>query len=196
MYFWITFVKHLKRGQHWAQLFSRVWLLVAPGTVAHEAALSMGFSRQEYWSKLPFPSPGDLSNLGIEPRSPALQVDYLPAEPQGKPSASLEVSKLKGSLRQMATHSSILAWKIPWIEEPGGLQFIESHRVWHYWAQMQHNLSTNHDYLQGVGFLIIFTSFFIFPTPISSIMNTWCLKRDQNQVIWFRGDSCTISWMY
>ena len=45
---------------------------------------SMGFSRQEYWSRLPFPSSGDLPNLGIEPRSPALQADSLPAEPQGK----------------------------------------------------------------------------------------------------------------
>ena len=43
----------------------------------------MGFSRQEYWSGLPFPPPGDLPNPGIEPRSPALQVDSLPAEPPG-----------------------------------------------------------------------------------------------------------------
>ena len=46
---------------------------------------SMGFSRQEYWSGLPFPSPGDLPNPGIEPRSPALEVDSLPTELQGKP---------------------------------------------------------------------------------------------------------------
>ena len=45
----------------------------------------MEFFRPEYWSGQPFPSPGDLPNLGIEPFSPALQVDYLPAEPQGKP---------------------------------------------------------------------------------------------------------------
>ena len=45
----------------------------------------MGFSRQEYWSGLPFPSPGDLAHPGIEPRSPALQADTLPSEPQGKP---------------------------------------------------------------------------------------------------------------
>ena len=44
-----------------------------------------GFSRKEYWSELPFPSPGDLPNPGTEPRSPALQVDSLPAEPSGKP---------------------------------------------------------------------------------------------------------------
>ena len=45
----------------------------------------MGFSRQEHWSGLPFPSPGDLPNPSIQPRSPVLQADSLPAEPQGKP---------------------------------------------------------------------------------------------------------------
>ena len=45
----------------------------------------MEFSRPEYWSGYPFPSPGDLPNPGIEPRSPALQADSLPAEPRGKP---------------------------------------------------------------------------------------------------------------
>ena len=50
-----------------------------------DIALSMGFSRQEYWSRLPFPSPGDLPGPGIEPRSPALQADALPSEPPGKP---------------------------------------------------------------------------------------------------------------
>ena len=53
-------------------------------TVAHQAPLSMGFSRQEYWSGLPFPSPGDLPDPGIEPRSSALQADTLTSEPRGK----------------------------------------------------------------------------------------------------------------
>ena len=56
---------------------SRVRLFATPWTVAHQAPLSMGFSRQEYWSGLPFPSLGDLSNPGIEPRSPALQAEML-----------------------------------------------------------------------------------------------------------------------
>ena len=56
-----------------------------PWTVVYQASLSMGFSRQEYWSGLPFPSPGDLSDPGIKPRSPALQADALPSEPPGKP---------------------------------------------------------------------------------------------------------------
>ena len=58
---------------------------VTPWTVAHQAPLSMGFPRQECWSGLPFPSPGDLSYSGIKPRSPALQADPLQSEPPGKP---------------------------------------------------------------------------------------------------------------
>ena len=65
---------------------SCVQLFATPWTVAYQAPPSMGFSKQECWSGLPFPSPGDLPNPGIEPRSPALQADSLPAEPPGKPS--------------------------------------------------------------------------------------------------------------
>ena len=65
---------------------SHVRLFVTPWTIAYQAPLSMGFSRQEYWSGLPFPSPGDLPNPGIKPRFPALQADSLPAEPPGTPS--------------------------------------------------------------------------------------------------------------
>ena len=54
-------------------------------TVAIRAPLSLEFSRQEYWSGLPFPSPGDLPNPGIEPSFPALQADSLPAKASGKP---------------------------------------------------------------------------------------------------------------
>ena len=54
------------------ELLSRVRLLATPWTVTHQAPRSMGFSRQEYWSGLPFPSPGDLSDPGIKPASPAL----------------------------------------------------------------------------------------------------------------------------
>ena len=58
--------------------------LCDPWTVAHQAPPSMGFSRQEYWSGLPFPSPGDLPDPGIEPRSPTLQADALTSAPPGK----------------------------------------------------------------------------------------------------------------
>ena len=63
----------------------RILLFATPWTIAYQASLSMGFSRQEYWSGLPFPSPGDLPNPGIEPGSPALEADALTSEPPGKP---------------------------------------------------------------------------------------------------------------
>ena len=64
---------------------SRVRLFAIPWIVAYQAPPSMGFSRQEYWSGLPFPSPGDLPNPGIEPGSPALEADALTSQPPGKP---------------------------------------------------------------------------------------------------------------
>ena len=60
------------------RLFATLW------TVAYKAPQSSGFSRQEYWSQLPFPSPGDLPEPGVEPGSPVLQADALPSEPPGK----------------------------------------------------------------------------------------------------------------
>ena len=65
--------------------FSCVQICVTLWTVAYQAPQSLGFSRQEYCSGLPFPTPEDLPNPGIEPRSPTLQADSLPAESQGKP---------------------------------------------------------------------------------------------------------------
>ena len=59
---------------------SHVWLFVTPWTVARQAPLPMGFSRQDYWSGLPFLSPRDRPDAGIEPVSPALQADSLPSE--------------------------------------------------------------------------------------------------------------------
>ena len=79
----------------WKKLksLSRVWLFATPWTAAYQAPPSMGFSRQEYWSGLPFPSPGDLPNPGIKSRSLALQTDALPSEPPGKPKWSWEPFK-------------------------------------------------------------------------------------------------------
>ena len=68
-----------------AQSLSHIQIFVTPQAVACQASLSMGFSRQEYWSGLPFAPPGDLPNPGIKPMSPALQADSLPTEPPGKP---------------------------------------------------------------------------------------------------------------
>ena len=73
----------------WSEVksLSCVWLFATPWTVAYQAP-SMRFSRQEYWSGLPFPSPEDLPDTGIEPGFPALQADALPSEPPGKPLVS------------------------------------------------------------------------------------------------------------
>ena len=159
----------------------------------------MGFSRQEYWSGLPFPSPDDLPNPGIEPGSPALQADSLPSESPGKPHIHVGLVQLKTRYRyytgwgfhpslhlygegngnptpvllpgkshgwrslvgaavhgvarswiwlsdfifpfhfhalekELTTHSTILAWRIPGMGEPGGLPSVGSHRVRHDWS--------------------------------------------------------------
>ena len=73
---------------------SHIQLFATPWTVPHQAPLSMGFSRQEYWSGLPFPTPGDLSDLGIRTGSPTLQVDSLLRVPPGKPSVDICTTSL------------------------------------------------------------------------------------------------------
>ena len=87
-----TYQRWLKRKS-----LSRVLLFAIPWTVAHQAPLSMEFSRQGYCSELPFPSPGDLTNPGIEPVSPvfpALQADSLPAELPGGGLTKLNIMKI------------------------------------------------------------------------------------------------------
>ena len=71
-----------------ALLVTQQCMTATPQTVACQAPLSMGFSRQEYWSGLPFPSPEDLPNPGIKPGSPTLQADSLPSELQGRSSGT------------------------------------------------------------------------------------------------------------
>ena len=68
-----------------AQLLSCVHLFAIPWTIAYQVPLSMGFSRQEHWSVLPFPSPGDIPDPEIEPLSPTLQADSLLSELPEKP---------------------------------------------------------------------------------------------------------------
>ena len=86
---WELGVEGVERGcEEWkwkCQSLRHVWLFVNPWTVAHQAPLSMKFSRQEYRSALPFPSPGDLPNPGIKPGSPSSQADSLPPGPPGNP---------------------------------------------------------------------------------------------------------------
>ena len=79
----IALISHTSKVK--VKSLSHVWLFATLWTVAYQAYLSMGFSRQEYWSGLPFPSPGDLPDPGTEPRSPTLRADTLPSEPPGKP---------------------------------------------------------------------------------------------------------------
>ena len=77
--------KNLFRGLCAHKVSSIVFDLETLWTVANQAPLSMGFSRQEYWHGLPFPSPGDLPDPGTKSMSPALQVDSLPLSHQGSP---------------------------------------------------------------------------------------------------------------
>ena len=76
---------HVRERKVKVKSLGRVRLFATPCTVAYQGPLPMGFSRQEYRSGLPFPSPGDLPNPGIEPGSPALLADVLPSETPGKP---------------------------------------------------------------------------------------------------------------
>ena len=118
-----------------------------PGSSLH------GILQTKYWSGLPMPSPGDLPNPAIEPRSPAFQADVLTSEPPGMQIWFWEEkTKLKRVLarlsdftftfhfhaleKEMATHSSVLAWRIPGTGEPGGLVSMGSHRVGHDWSDL------------------------------------------------------------
>ena len=91
--------------------FSRVQLFAIPWTTARQVPLSLGFSRQEYWSGLPFPTPGDLPDPGIEPGSPALQADSLLTKLWGKPSGHVILSKY---FKSECFQFCFLTWK------PGG----------------------------------------------------------------------------
>ena len=85
----ICYFFHCEWVSEWVKSLSRVQLFATPWTVAYQASLSMGFPRQEYWSGLPFPSPGDLPDPGINPGSSALEADALTSEPPGKLSLSI-----------------------------------------------------------------------------------------------------------
>ena len=125
-------------------------------------SLSTGFSRQEYCSGLPVPSPGNLPDPGIKPGSPTLQADFFFHHLSHHkhihiwvPQVALVVKNLPanaGELRDacsipglgripgrgQASHSSILAWKTPWTKEAGELQSIGLQRVGHNWSNLAH----------------------------------------------------------
>ena len=89
---------------------SCVPLFVTPWTVAHQAPLAMGFSRQEYWSGLQFLPPGDLPRPEIKPRSPALLVDFLQSEPQGIRRTSQMKRHLGQGLRMACIQGFCVIW--------------------------------------------------------------------------------------
>ena len=86
---------------------SRVRLFATLWTIANQAPPSMGFSRQEYWSEVPFPSPGDLHDPRIQPGSPSLQADALPSKPQGKPCHPVGPCYLSILYRSSSSSSSV-----------------------------------------------------------------------------------------
>ena len=109
---------------------SRVWLFTTPGTAAYQAPPSMGFSRQEYWSGVPLPSPSGIYiyvqiYMGFPGGS---AVKNLPAIPELQETQIQSLSWEDPLEEGMATYSSILAWKIPWTEKPGRLLSIRSHK--------------------------------------------------------------------
>ena len=83
-------------GDRGVKSLHRVWLFATPWTVAYQAPLSMGFSRQQYWSGLPFPSLGDLLDTGIELGSPTFQAEALLSEPPRKPRRQQETCVCPG----------------------------------------------------------------------------------------------------
>ena len=128
------------------KLLSRVRLLATPWTAVYQAPLSMGFSRQKYWSGVSLPSPCYL--LKHCKNWKVLYSCYLLGFPGGASDKDSTCQCRKqerrvSSLGQedpleegMATYSSILAWRIPWTEEPGGLQSIGLQRVGHHWGDL------------------------------------------------------------
>ena len=157
------------------KVLSRVWLFVTPWTVAHQAPLSMEFSRQEYWSGLPFPSPGDLPDPGIEPRSPTLQADTSSTEPPGNPKGTVNAQdwttvcgvSLTSLHRELLGFGACLKTRVPetTLEE----------------TQMQNfNSMLNHTSNRGYASLIIQTDAFLFemrlPYPI-------CIKSEGGRIL-------------
>ena len=83
---------------------SRVRLFSTPWTVAYQAPPSMGFSRQEYWSGVPVPSPGDLPDPGIKAGSPTFQADTLTSEPPGKPNERANLKQALSGVQLLFSH--------------------------------------------------------------------------------------------
>ena len=136
-----TVLLHFSRYMCLLSCFSCLTLW-SHGLLTCQAPLSMGFSRQEYWCGLPFPSPGDLHHPGIKSTSlmpPLWQVASLVAQrlkrlPPMWETRVWSLGREDPLEKEMIDHSSILAWRISWTEKPGRLQSTGSQRVGHDWA--------------------------------------------------------------
>ena len=133
-------------------------------TVAHQTPLSMGFSKQEYWSGLPFPSPGDPPDLGTRPGSPAVQETWVRSLGQED---ALE--------KEMTIHCSVFAWKIPWTDEPGALQSMGSQRAGYNWAHTHGGPCGSRDgsvwvprpyFMDTVAFTLIYAGCVVWPLAL------------------------------
>ena len=109
--------------------FSCVQLFVTPWTVAHQAPLSLGLSRQEHWRGSPFLPPGDLPNPGREPGSPALQVDSFLLSHQGNPSAPYPTQTIQSTSDYLISKSA--CWRqpfsSPWVEAEMLVHLVSCH---------------------------------------------------------------------
>ena len=101
---------------------SHVGLFATPWTVAYQASPSMGFSRQKYWSGLPFPSPRDLPDTGIEPRYPALEADALTSEPPGKPCSIPGAGRSTGEGIGYPLQYSWASIVVQWVKNPSAMR--------------------------------------------------------------------------
>ena len=154
---------------------------VTPWTVAHQAPPPMEFSRQEYWSGSPFPSPGDLPCPGIEPRSPALQADALPSEPPGKPVRAREMQKELAVAHTITPPTGKLTLQL--CRKPNGLGLFKPER-----KVLLLKKITNHQRLlkvslnppnvsQGFGHALVF------PFSLRGIVTSSCFKERTEPVL-------------
>ena len=114
---------------------SHVRLLATPWTAAYQAPPSMGFSKQEYWSGVPLPSPMELITFGNSSSFPSTRASLIAQLVKNPPAVQETQVQFLGQEdpleKGIGTHSNILAWKIPWTEELGRLQSMGSLRVGH-----------------------------------------------------------------